>query len=138
MYKRTERVGILPQGATPVDETTAKNDRLRVPTIPPRIRPIDPGQPRIDNFNMFCETLQQWEADLLQHVTLLSAGNSLRRKISEPILAASDGSVVDGKASYGWVVAGLDGTPWASGSGPAHGYQPSLYRAEAYGALSVL
>eukprot|EP00980_Cylindrotheca_fusiformis_P024905 scaffold12690_cov177-Cylindrotheca_fusiformis.AAC.2 len=50
----------------------------------------------------------------------------------------SDGSEARTSMAFGWVVAAPDGFRLATGSGPAFGSQPSSFRAEGYGMLSMV
>jgi exonuclease III len=57
--------------------------------------------------------------------------------LQQPILLASDGGAIPGRASYGWVLQ-IGTTLIAKGKGPAYGDDPRSFRAEGYGMASAL
>ena len=57
--------------------------------------------------------------------------------ITGKVVFTTDGSAPE-KASFGWAIPSADKTRLATCFGPTQGFKPSSYRAEGYGALSVL
>jgi len=127
-----------PPNAIPVDVSTTPYCQLRLlcpPQLPPRLPlPVIPG----DDFHSHCQRLDKWQAELLCEVTLEVPLAEVSSKLEQGFRTASDGAVLGQTASFGWVVADQSGVPWAMGAGPVSGYQPTSYRAEAYGILAVL
>jgi Reverse transcriptase-like len=58
--------------------------------------------------------------------------------MTHPLIIASDGSVQDHRASYGWIIATQEGTRLVQCKGPAYGYRITSFRAEGYGILSAI
>ena len=83
-----------------------------------------------------------WKSQLLQHVSSVISTKTLRHLIYHPtnpisLICASDGGSTTTSAAFGWVI--CDGPrALVQCYGPVHGYQPTAYRAECYGALSLL
>jgi hypothetical protein len=82
--------------------------------------------------------MDAWEKQLMQRTEVLVAESTLSQVSNQRIIIASDSSVKDHRASYGWVIATTEGTRIAKCNGPAFGYKPTSFRAEGYGLLSVL
>jgi hypothetical protein len=56
------------------------------------------------------QQMDEWERELLQGVEILVAPETLPHKINQPLIIASDGSVQEHQASYGWIIATQEGT----------------------------
>lgn len=82
--------------------------------------------------------MDEWERQLLQNIEILVPIERISQPIRQHIIIASDGSVKDNQASYGWVLATDDGIRLIHCKGPAYGYCPTSYRAEGYGLLSAI
>ena len=87
------------------------------------------------------DALEEWETTLLDNITL-TPGTTWHRIIQEirnnNIIIASDGSVSGSIGTFGWVIA-VKGTGerLVENSGWTFGIDPSSYRSEIYGALSL-
>jgi hypothetical protein len=57
--------------------------------------------------------------------------------LQQPILLASNGGAILGRASYGWILQ-IGTTQIAKGKGPTHGGDPRSFPAKGYGMASVL
>ena len=90
-------------------------------------------------FDLYVNTLEPWEIDLLRQVTLEVDPYSLCLELTPGFRAVSDGSAkFQTTGSFGWVISTSDGQRLAYGMGPARGRTIHSYRAEAYGLLSLL
>jgi hypothetical protein len=84
--------------------------------------------------------MDEWEKQLLHRTELLIATSIISQYYlsNQQMIIASDGSVKDLQASYGWIIATIEGTRVAKCNGPTYGYKPTSFQAEGYGILSVL
>ena len=91
-------------------------------------------------FEEFIASLPPWEVELLQYTELSLDPVEFCMVINAlGFKAASDGSVRhETQAAFGWTISTTQGERIATGKGPANGYRPMSYRAEAYGLLSIL
>ncbi len=90
-------------------------------------------------FDLFINTLDPWETELLRQTTLNVDPYSVCLALTPGFRAVSDGSVSrKHHGLFGWVVSSLDGERLAVGMGPVRGRRPQSFRAEAYGLLSLL
>jgi hypothetical protein len=94
--------------------------------------------PEPQNAYMETQSMEAWEKQLLQHMEILVPMETITHHTQHQLIIASDGSVQDHRASFGWIIATPGGNRLAKCSGPAYGYNPSSYRAEGYGILSVI
>ena len=83
-----------------------------------------------------------WQQQLLSHVHYNTSSSLLLHCIftslsTSSILAASDGSASHLSATFGWTISSHN-KPIVTNYGPVHGYQPTAFRAEATGLLSLL
>ena len=86
----------------------------------------------------FIASLDPWERIILENVQFLVPQNEAFDALStHPFTICSDGSQVQHRASFAWVLADHTGRRLARCSGPSHGGNPNSYRAEGYGLLSV-
>jgi hypothetical protein len=126
----------MPQSAIPVDVedngvTWRVNPHHNTWALRPTPRPSNEIHDSI-------QQMDEWEKQLLQGMEILVDLETLVQQITQPVIFASDGSVQEHRASYGWVMAITDGTRLAQCTGPAYGYRPTSFRAEGYGLLSVI
>ena len=131
----------LPEQATPVDVTPyyhgtwGINRHYREFSVPPA--PPIPLQPTLMEF---IQTLPQWEKPLLEHLEFLG-GHSQQDLFdmiqTETLYICSDGSKEQSRASFAWYMSDKDGNRMARCHGPCFGMDPTSYRAEGYGLLSV-
>ena len=93
-----------------------------------------------EDFGKFISSLDPWESELLQHVQIRHNDIfSVMTHLTKGFAAASECSVrykTDG--SFGWIISTKEGERLVRAYGPARGKDPTSYRAEAYGLLSVL
>lgn len=90
-------------------------------------------------FEIFLESLDAWEYDLLRHSTLIFDPFTVCSKFDIGFLAGSDGSEKFGTdRAFGWSLSTNDGVRTASGMGPSRGLKMDSYRAECRGMLSIL
>jgi hypothetical protein len=82
--------------------------------------------------------MEPWEKQLLQHMEILVLMETITHQPQQQLIIASDGSVQDHRAAFGWIITTTGGIRIAKCSGPAYGYKPSSYRAEGYVLLSVI
>ena len=93
----------------------------------------------VESFFDLLPIMEAWEWQLLFDVELLCTEESLWEALTTQVCTiASDGSAIDGKGSFGWVISGGAGDILAESKGPVHGATVTLFRAEGYGILSVL
>jgi hypothetical protein len=93
---------------------------------------------RTDTIQARIEQLPDWEKELLSGVEIQVSTDILKHELTKKLKIASDGSVQDERASFGWVIANDKGTRLVSCKGPAYGSRPTSYRAEGYGFLSLV
>ena len=94
-----------------------------------------------DSWSTYLLSLDEWERNLLAHVTLYATPAETMYFLNDGVVfAASDGSVLKmTSGSFGLVLVHVQTkTTIATAMGAAPGFQPSSFRAEAYGALAVL
>ena len=103
-----------------------------IPTIPSRVHTTN------SNFKHYISQLDPWETELLHDLHFQCAFDEFRVALSTQIIVASDGSVVNNRGSFGWVISTTNGTLLATGSGIAFGYNITSFRCEAYGILAPL
>jgi hypothetical protein len=93
------------------------------------------------SFDHYIKTLQAWEYQLLANTRLGGTPREMVQMINEgpKLFIASDGSVTgETNASFGFVIHHVDTKLClAAGNGPVPGFQPTSFRAEAYGALAA-
>jgi hypothetical protein len=82
--------------------------------------------------------MEEWERQLLQQTEILVAPETIMTPMNQSLIMASDGSVQDHRASYGWILSTSAGLRLIQCNGPAYGYRPTSFRAEGYGLLSVI
>ena len=129
----------LPASAVPVD---VKPHELSTWSITPTFDKISPpaavapvAPQSVLTLRM---TLEDWELPLLQHLELLVAEDTLEELMTQgPVVLCSDGSMKEGKASFGWIMSTVDGQRLVQCRGPCFGAAPTSYRAEGYGILSA-
>ena len=97
--------------------------------------------PLHQTFPTFCsyvESLDPWEQLLLQHHSLLANPFEIVQALNiGQAHIATDGSVIDQKASFGYVIASSSHQRLVTGRGPVLGAHPSSFRAELYGSLAA-
>jgi hypothetical protein len=94
-----------------------------------------------DNWSTYVLSLDEWERNLLDNVTLQATPVEAMHLLNDGVVfAASDGSVLKKTSgSFGLVLIHITTkTTIATAMGAAPGFEPSSFRAEAYGALAVL
>ena len=128
----------LPQDAVPVKARSAPHTWI----IPRRIA----GQTLPPSNDTACTTikdcvggLQDWEVDLLQEAQFIRPEEIVWEILQNTHChAASDGLAPKDQGSFGWIISDRKGERLVQCRGPAFGHAISLYRAEAYGMLSIL
>ena len=137
--KDSLRVGeALPPVAKPVDvkdrtHTYEVQFNQHSWKLPPDLPPLP------WSMTLFVEELPSWERDLLSGLELLVPQvDFINKLVAASVKLAADGSVQGPRASFGWVLSDKEGHRLARCNGPAYGANPTSYRAEAYGILSVL
>jgi hypothetical protein len=104
------------------------------------IPPASPPSPPQD-FQQHVSKHEDWERQLLATYELSGSPQEIIHILNQQgtISAASDGTVHDTSAAYGYVIASTSTKQrLINGKGPAFGSNPSSFRAEAYGALALL
>ena len=101
----------------------------RFPSLPPAPPDAHPSQ-------------STWQSHLLHHLTTTISQTTIKYLLHHPtdpisLICASDGGATHTSAAFGWVICNGPRV-LATCYGPVHGYQPTAYRAECYGALSLL
>jgi len=94
-----------------------------------------------DSWNTYILSLDEWERNLLAHVTLNATPAETMYLLNDGVVfAARDGLVLKmSSGSFGLVLVHVQTkTTIAAAMGAAPGFQPSSFRAEAYDALAVL
>jgi len=94
-----------------------------------------------DSWDQYLLSLAEWERNLLAHVTMQSNPAETMYLLNDGVVfGASDGSVLQmTSGSFGVVLVHVrTKTAIATAMGAAPCFQPSSFRAEAYGALAVL
>lgn len=106
------------------------------------VHPVLVSTPPINQaltFHAYVNTLEPWEIDVLQMTTMQADPTDVCKSLSHGLRPASDGSVrFMTQGAFGWALSTDQGVQAATGMGPARGPQPSSYRSEAYGLLSLL
>ena len=127
----------MPRRARPVE--VEENTRRRWKIIGTTQRLVLPRAPRHTTFRQYLNSLEPWESDLLQHVTLALDPRYTCFELHQSFLAGTDGSVKYNKeGAFGWVVATPEGDRIANGMGPSRSFKMDSYRAECSGMLSFL
>jgi hypothetical protein len=74
--------------------------------------------------------MRVWEKELLQGINIQVPIDILQHELTRTLHMASDGSVQEHRASFGWIIANGKETRLATCQGPAYGSRPTSYRAE--------
>jgi hypothetical protein len=76
---------------------------------------------------------------LVENIKVLVTEEEITRclNLQKPILLASNGGAILGRASYGWILQ-IGTTQIDKGKGPTYGNNPRSFRAEGYGMASAL
>ena len=72
-----------------------------------------------EELGAFIQSLDGWEQQLLQGLTLQVSQQEFLQLIPEPTIIATDGSVQDHRGSFGWIIYTLEDRILASGKRPA-------------------
>ena len=130
---------LLPARASPVDVKPQTSGTWSVPVHFRNVQPPVPTPlPAVNDYHQYVTTLSTWEKSLLEGVEFLVPQQQLFEAMArESAWICSDGAQVGNKASFGWVVSNQDGLRMAQCSGPCYGADPTSYRAEGYGLLSI-
>lgn len=130
----------IPSRASPAEVASASNGLWNLTGIPSKsLRQACTPPSATATFDLFIETLEPWETELLRQVTTTVDPYTLCLELTPGFRAVSDGSVTRGQhGSFGWVVSSLKGERLATGQGPVRGRSLHSYRAEAYGLLSLV
>ena len=128
----TEQLPItaVPISVHPTDTCWRKDGRFSRQTLAPT-------QQLTTTWRSKLQALSPWEKSLLFGLKILNTTKLIEMLITGKAVFTTDGSAPD-KASFGWAIAAADKTRLATCFGPTQGFKPSSYRAEGYGALSVL
>ena len=111
--------------------------------------PAPPIPENPTSYSTFLQTLCPTERSLLENVTfsdpfstfdhiMTTWRQSAHQRNNVMRIATSDGSVKDGKGTFGWLLSNADGERLVQCNGKAHGYPMTSYRAEAFGMWSIL
>ncbi|KAI2507325.1 hypothetical protein MHU86_7161 [Fragilaria crotonensis] len=130
----------LPARARPAEVESGSDGKWKLQGQPSAsIRIPSPPPSATATFDLFINTLDPWETELLRQTILNVDPFSLCLELTTGIRAVSDGSVIaTHHGSFGWVLSSLNGERLAFGNGPVRGRIPHSFRAEAYGLLSLL
>ena len=130
----------IPSRASPAEVTPGDNGFWRLIGTPFKcLQPSCIPPSATATFDLFIETLEPWETELLRQVTMSVDPYTLCLALTPGFRAVSDGSVTRTQhGSFGWVVSSLTGERLATGMGPVRGRRLHSYRADAYGLLSLL
>jgi ribonuclease HI len=130
----------ISQDATPVEVNSMSDGTWRFQTPTHRYRKPPPRPPStVATFDMYVDTLDPWERDLLRHHTLYEDAFTICWAAQMALRVVSDGSAVPPSiASFGWMMSSSDGARLAQCMGPVRGRSLHSYRAEATGMLSAL
>lgn len=140
-FRGLSHYGMCPNEATPVDILRSTR-QLIVTTAPIPSLPSSPTQSPPASVSAHLRNLEPWQLPLLRHLHMSIGYQDCAKTLSLPcnpsvILGASDGSVSDHRASFGWTLRDST-TTLATCRGPVDGLCPTSYRAEAVALLSLL
>lgn len=130
----------LPPQARPVEVTPTDDGMWQLHGTYHQVRlpPVHPPS-TIATFEQYVMSLSPWEIELLQYVRLELDPRAICVALESTFRAVSDGSVRYNKhGAFGWVLSSSSRERMAYGRGPASGRDPTSYRAEAYGMLSLM
>jgi hypothetical protein len=90
-------------------------------------------------FQQYVLSLPLWEQELLKGLTTSHSmeAASIMLQSTPALMCASDGSVIGKTATYSWIIATKNRQRIFKCNGPAPGWKPNSFRAEAYGLLSL-
>jgi hypothetical protein len=133
---RSKILPCLPQEAVPV---TAVN--FRITSIPIKSDyPINTNEDTPSTFDEYVDQLDDWERNLLRTTGNIRDTAEITSQIilSDKTYMVSDGGMINGYGSYGWIIANDDEI--TKGRGEAEGAQHLMqsFRAEGYGMLAAL
>ena len=130
----------LPDTAVPVDVTPYYQGTWGI-TRTYRQFSVPPETPLTNHNSLldFIQTLPPWEKPLLENLELLGCHQQdLFEMIqTDTLLICSDGSKDRHRASFAWYLSDSDGNRMVRCYGPCFGMDPTSYRAEGYGLLSI-
>jgi hypothetical protein len=87
----------------------------------------------------FLQSLEPWEAALFHTIELRYSPHEIVRYLAEEtFLGVSDGAEKYKCAAFGWMTSRSNGHRLVRCTGPVYGADPSSFRAEGYGFLSML
>ena len=126
--------------ATPVDTTLTASGHWKISGSAGQYNPPPPRTPStVATFDMYVDTLDPWEKDLLQHHTLFADAFTICWAAKADLRVVSDGSAYPPSiASFGWMMSNKAGERAAQCMGPVRGRILHSFRAEAKGMLSAL
>jgi hypothetical protein len=112
----------------------------RVTKQPAKSQQDTPEISELDSFNKYIESLQDWERNLLRKIGNTRNVDDMVQSIiqSDTAYMVSDGGLVNGYGSFGWIIA--NETELIKGRGKAEGLQDLMqsFRAKGYGMLAAL
>ena len=138
---RVASIDELPSQAQPVEvrSTLSQDGFIIIHDGYAIVEPPTPFNRQTATFADFISTLDEWEGELLQWVTLETEPFSFCIDLQPHSKAVCDESVRNNKhSSFGWSIRNEAGQTVATGMGPAPGTKPTSYRAEAYRMLSIM
>jgi len=107
-----------------------KNFTVSTSNEPPRI-----AAQQVPSF----QHLQDWERNLLQHVTWHADPEFVQQQLTNGnMVACSDGSASRNTGTYGYILSTTQGQRLVRGKGPSPGAFPNSFRSEAYGILAAM
>jgi hypothetical protein len=118
-------VNKIPQTAVPVDVSSSgftwrvspHHNNWRRASVPIRYFHV----------NDEIKNKKEWEKQLLQHIEFLVPMDTIAHPMRNRMILASDGSVQDRRASFGWILSTPEGLRMAKCNGPAYGYKPTSF-----------
>jgi hypothetical protein len=130
-------VNDIPQTAVPVDQNDVEDSGITW-----HVRPyyntwaIEETTTSNQEIHHNIQQIDEWEKQLLQRMKFLVAKETISQQ--QQMIIASNGSVQDHRASYGWLITTVGGTRVVKCNGPAYGYKTTSFRAEGYELLSAI
>ena len=130
---------VIPRWAVPVTVITYDNTyRIQWGWQQSRA-PQHPLEEPVDSFYDLLPSMDPWEWQLLFDLEIMGDEHALWVALTTQVCTiASDGSVIDGKGSFAWVISDAQDHILAECKGPVPGAKVTSFRAEGYGILSVL
>lgn len=136
-HYRVQQVQSLSDIEQPVQPFYLSPKESLISTEPIQLR-TPPPEPT--SWRDYVQTLPQLDQDILYdfrncyNPNIRQIWNTLT---TEELIIATDGSVDNGKGTYGWIISTKQGRRIIKSSGRVYGFNPSSYRTELYAYLAV-